>query len=52
MGRCCYGIWAEVWLDNGMAMVRVVGGWPMDFWDPWCRDAIGVVVGKLILWLR
>jgi hypothetical protein len=36
-----------VWLINGMAMVRVVGGWLTDFCDPWCRDATGMVVGKI-----
>jgi hypothetical protein len=29
-------------------MVRVVGGWLADFWDLWCQDAAGVVVGGRI----
>jgi hypothetical protein len=29
-------------------MVRVVGGWPMDFCGPWCQDVVGVVVAGRI----
>jgi hypothetical protein len=29
-------------------MVQVVGGWRMDFWDPWCQDAMGVAVAGRI----
>jgi hypothetical protein len=28
------------WLGNAGAMVRVVGGWLVDFWDPWCRITV------------
>jgi hypothetical protein len=31
------------------AMVRVVGGWLADFWDPWCPSVaeVVVVVGRI-----
>jgi hypothetical protein len=29
------------------AMVRVVGDWLANFWSQWCRDAAGVVVGRI-----
>jgi hypothetical protein len=32
-----------VWLGNAKAKVRVVGGWPADIWDPWCRGVARVV---------
>jgi hypothetical protein len=30
------------WLGNAEAMVRVVGGWLVDFWGLWCRIAVEV----------
>jgi hypothetical protein len=33
-----------VWLGSGKAMVRVVGDWPVDFWDLWGQNTVGVVV--------
>jgi hypothetical protein len=35
-----------VWLSNARVRVRVVSGWSVDFWDPYCLGVVEVVVGR------